>query len=46
VFATVGWFRAIVIGADAAAYIYMVKVRPMVRLAQGLHRDADEGPSE
>jgi hypothetical protein len=44
--ATVGWFRAIVLGADAAAYMYMVKVRPMVRLAQGLHRENRNGPDE
>jgi hypothetical protein len=43
-FATVGWFRALVLSADAVAYAYMVKVRPLVRLAQGLHRDTGEDP--
>jgi hypothetical protein len=42
--ASTGWFRLVVLAADVAAYAYMVKVRPLVRLAQGLHRDAGEPP--
>jgi hypothetical protein len=41
-FASAGWFRAIVLAADVVAYAYMVKVRPLVRLAQGLHRAAGD----